>query len=139
MAGISQATLVIEAGVKSGTRITARLATEYNRDVYAVPGSIFSETSEGANQLIREGATPITTPEELLDALGFDVTNVTPADAMQGCTEDEKLVLQLLASPMSKGNLIRKLSMSPSDANALLAMMEIKGLITESLGEVHRS
>ena len=63
MAGISKAVLIIEAEERSGTLITARLATEYNRDVLAVPGSIFSPNAKGVNRLIREGATPITCPK----------------------------------------------------------------------------
>src|SRR5574344_927429 len=57
MAGISHAVLVIEAETKSGTLITSKFATEYNRDVLTVPGSIFSKNSEGPNMLIRLGAT----------------------------------------------------------------------------------
>jgi DNA processing protein len=71
MAGISRAVLIIEAEEKSGTLITARLATEYNRDVLAVPGSIFSATSAGTNFLLRQGATPITCANDLLQALGL--------------------------------------------------------------------
>ena len=71
MAGIAHATLVIEAENTSGTRITARLATDYNREVFAVPGSIFSPASEGTNELIREGATPVTRAEDILDFFGF--------------------------------------------------------------------
>lgn len=71
MAGLSHAVLVIEAEKKSGTLITSRLATEYNRDVFTVPGSIFSKNTEGSHMLIKLGATPITSSEDLLDALGF--------------------------------------------------------------------
>lgn len=139
MAGISMATLVIEATNKSGTRITAKLATEYNRDVLAVPGSIFSESSTGTNQLIREGATPITNVTELLQALGFEKSETAPLDLMKNCTEDERKVLQLLSSPMPRGELIRNLEMNTSTASALLSMMEINGLISESMGEIHRT
>ena len=78
MAGLSCAVLIIEAETKSGTLITSRLATEYNKDVLTVPGNIFSKTSEGPHMLIRLGATPITKPEELLEALGFKNKNETP-------------------------------------------------------------
>jgi len=139
MAGISKATLIIEATNKSGTRITAKLATEYNRDVLAVPGSIFSESSEGTNQLIREGATPITSAPELLQALGFEVTGTLPEVAMEHCTDEEKKVLLALASPLSRGELMRMLEIPTSEASALISMMEIKGLITESMGEMRRS
>lgn len=138
MAGIARATLVIEATNKSGTRITAKLATEYNRDVFAVPGSIFSTSSEGANQLIRDGATPITSPKELLMALGFDVTDTPPENLFDQCSDDEKKVLLLLASPQPRGELLRTLGLGTSMGTALLSAMEIKGLIKESMGEMRR-
>lgn len=72
MVGISQAILVIEAKELSGTLITARIALQENRDVFAVPGDIHSESSIGPNTLIKTGATPITSPKDLIQALGFD-------------------------------------------------------------------
>jgi len=75
MAGISKAVLIIEAEEKSGTLITARLATDYNKDVFALPGSIFSTSSKGANKLIRQGAVPITSSSDILEALGFESDN----------------------------------------------------------------
>ena len=74
MAGISKAVLIIEAEEKSGTLITARLTTEYNRDLLVVPGSIFSPNSKGVNKLLHQGATPITCSEDVLEALGFELT-----------------------------------------------------------------
>jgi len=73
IAGMSHATLIIEAKEKSGTLITARLAMEYNRDVLTIPGSIFEENSNGPNDLIRDGATPVTCAEDILEVLGFDL------------------------------------------------------------------
>src|SRR5690606_15481136 len=69
ISGLSKATLVIEAQKKSGSLITAQCALQQNRDVYAVPGSIFSENQEGTNQLIAEGAIPICSTEQLLKHL----------------------------------------------------------------------
>jgi DNA processing protein len=71
MAGISKAVLIIEATEKSGSMITARAGTEYNRDVLTVPGSIFSPGSYGPHSLIRLGAVPITKSEDILEVLGL--------------------------------------------------------------------
>ena len=73
MAGMSQLTIVFECENKSGTRITARLATNYNRDVAAVPGSIFSKMSEGPNNLISEGAYPISSGSDVAYILGMNL------------------------------------------------------------------
>jgi DNA processing protein len=73
VAGISKAVLIIEAEEKSGTLITARMALDYNREVLALPGNISSPNSKGTNKLIRQGATPITCSEDILEALGFKI------------------------------------------------------------------
>lgn len=69
MAGLCHATIIIEAELKSGTLITSKLATEYNREVFAVPGSIFSAQSDGPNSLIKQGAIPVSSAKDILDEL----------------------------------------------------------------------
>lgn len=138
MAGMSVATLVIEARHKSGTRITAKLATDYNRDVLAVPGSIFSEHSEGTNELIRMGATPVTSSRDILDALGFHITETPMMDLFSQCSPQEQSVLEQLTSPMPHGELIRNLKLPVHKANILLSQMEMAGMIKESDGIVRR-
>jgi DNA processing protein len=69
MAGMSVATVIIEAKERSGSLITARLALEYNRDVFAVPGSIFSDSSAGTNTLIRDGASPVQSAGDIIEEL----------------------------------------------------------------------
>lgn len=139
MAGLSDAVLVIEAELKSGTLITSKYATEYNRDVFTIPGSIFSGNSAGPHMLLRLGATPITSSAELLDALGFNGTlGLKPATAnYDDCSPDEKKVIILLTNPALRDELIQNLGMQTSQANVLLGMMEIKGLIKESIGKIH--
>jgi DNA processing protein len=136
MAGLSQAVLVVEAGIKSGTLITSKLATEYNRDVLTVPGSIFSSNSEGPHMLIRLGATPITSPKDLLEALGFKTDEVKPELNTSDCSPEELRVIKLLSEPLERNELIHALDMNISEANILLSLMEIKGLIKESMGKV---
>lgn len=138
MAGYSRAVLVIEGEEKSGTLITARLAVEYNRDVLALPGSIFSATSRGTNKLIRQGATPITSAEDILLALGFELPKDEDRQAklFADLSLDEKKIVDLLREPMSRDDLIRELGMPTSQANAILTLMEIKEIIKEELGEI---
>lgn len=140
MAGISKAVLVIEAEERSGTMITARLATEYNKDVLAIPGPIFSPNSKGTNKLLRLGATPITNSEELLEALGFEMSKDEKEDIQQKLFDDlsteEKKVINILREAKPRDELIRELGMSIQEANSLLSVMEIKNLIKEELGEI---
>ncbi|NQV88669.1 MAG: DNA-protecting protein DprA [Parcubacteria group bacterium] len=138
MAGMSHATLIIEAELKSGTLITSKLATEYNRDVFTVPGSIFSPTSAGPHMLLRLGATPITSSKDLLEALGFKTENneKTSAEKYVDCSPEEMKIVELLLNPMSRDTLLSESGFDISQANAVLSMMEIKGLIVERMGEV---
>ena len=138
MAGLSEATLVIEAQMKSGTLITSKFATEYNRDIFAVPGSIFSSLSEGPHMLIRLGATPITTPEELRAALGFEnkQKQLKLKVDKEKLSPDEIKVVDLLATPMPRDERVDALEMKVSEAQALLGIMEIKGIIKETGGEI---
>lgn len=140
MAGISKATLVIETAEKSGSLITARLALDYNKEVYSVPGSIFSSSSKGTNRLIREGATPITESSDLLSALGFAVErNVSQNNSLLlDCSSEERGVLEILHEPLSRDELVKKAELPVHQLNSVLSLLEIKGLISEQFGEIHR-
>lgn len=138
MAGFSKVILVIEGEEKSGTLITARLAVEYNKDVLAVPGSIFSPTSKGTNKLIRQGATPVTCANDVLEALGFEIKKdeERQASLFADLSPEEKKVVALLREAKPRDELTRALDMPTAEVNAILTIMEIKGLIKEELGEI---
>lgn len=140
VAGISKAALIVEAQEKSGTLITARMALDYNKEVLAVPGPLNSEFSKGTNKLIRQGATVITCSEDILEALGFKVRDENKqASLFDDALPEEKAVLKILTEPMERDDLIRKMKLETAEANALLSVMEIKGLIKEELGEIRAS
>jgi len=140
MAGLCDATLVIEADMKSGTLITARLATEYNRDVLAVPGSIFSGPSQGPNDLIYRGAVPIRTSADILEALHIVPRSESPDDAKEilELSPAEQRVLNMLSEPLDRPTLINALvsesNMKINEASILVSLLEIKGLIKERAG-----
>ena len=138
MAGISKATLIIEAEERSGTLITARLTTEYNRDLLVVPGSIFSSNSKGTNRLLHQGATPVTCALDVLEALGFELpkNEEKQAKLFEDLSPEEKKIVELLREPIPRDDLIRVMKLPIPTANALLSVMEIKGLIKEELGEI---
>ncbi|MEX2052443.1 MAG: DNA-processing protein DprA, partial [Candidatus Paceibacterota bacterium] len=138
VAGLSKASLIIEAQEKSGTLITARMSLDYNKEVLALPGPISSEYSAGTNRLIREGATPITSSEDILEALGFKIDQTKKQKSLfEDALPEEKAVLGLLEDPLERDELIRKMKKPTAQANAILSLMEIKGLIKEELGNIH--
>lgn len=140
LAGIAHATLIVEAEIKSGTLITSKFATDYNRDVFTIPGSIFSKNSDGPHMLLRLGATPIRSSEDILEAFGLatDETRKPKQDSLFAeCSPEEKEVLKHLNEPIGKDDLIRLIDRPVSETNTVLAMLELKGLIKESLGQIH--
>lgn len=136
VAGACDIVVVIEAPEKSGALITARLGTEYNKIVAAVPGSIFGESSKGTNWLLKLGATPITTSEDILKELGLAVKDVAVESLL--INETEGRVLEALREPKTKDLLIDELALSPSEANVVFSTLEIKGLIKETYGLLER-
>ncbi|PIR86529.1 DNA-protecting protein DprA [Candidatus Kaiserbacteria bacterium CG10_big_fil_rev_8_21_14_0_10_43_70] len=137
MAGISHATLLIESAPQSGTLITARLTTEYNRELLVVPHSIFNETSRGNHQFLKLGATPVTEPEDILQALGIDIKEKDPIENIN-ISGLERVILSHLETPMPRDNLIEILEIPAQEANILLSKMELQGLITEEFGIIHK-
>ncbi len=140
MAGLCDAVLVVEAEEKSGTLITARLALEYNKTVLAVPGNIDSPTSSGTNWLIRQGATPITKGEDILDALNIPIKGGAGTQELPfvDLSEEEKVLLLLLREPQSKDVLIRESGMEASKALITLTSLELKDLIKEEMSVYKR-
>ncbi|MBP6884543.1 MAG: DNA-processing protein DprA [Candidatus Pacebacteria bacterium] len=140
MAGISHAVLVIEAANKSGTLITARLALDYNREVLAVPGPITSENSLGANLLIKQGATPITRSEDILEVFGIKQESLFEEvqNEVANLSPDEREIYEILFEPMPRDEIFETLGKPMNEINSLLSIMEIKGLIKEELGEIRR-
>jgi len=124
IAGLSRAVLVVEAGLPSGTFSTADAALDAGRDVLAVPGSIFSSESRGANRLIRQGATSVTDVGELAQALGTEGRHVLAAsDAM------DESVRVLAADPMRPDDFARAVGIDIVSAAQTLGAMEARGLV----------
>ena len=141
MAGLSHAVLIVEASERSGTLITARLATEYNREVMAVPGSIFADGSAGPHQLIRDGATPVTSADHIKEIFGLTGEQNAPqgtAHTYDDCTENERLLIRLLAEPRSRDELIADSGLPTRDTNTALSMLDVKGYIKEEMGRIYR-
>ena len=135
MAALSDAVLIIEAEEKSGTLITARMALELGRDIGAIPGNIFSKTSEGTNMLIKEGAYPIRNIKDLNDLLHISVEEKEKL-TNENLTDLEKIIIDLLNEPKEKDALLIESKLSPTDFLITLSSLEIKGKIQETFGEI---
>lgn len=141
MAGVSHATLIIEARRGSGTLITAEYATEFGRDILAVPGPIFADLSYGPHMLIRGGATPITCSADILQALGFKIArtdgiqSALPNFAEQSLTPDEREIVNHLRLEILTGSkLLEKTGFSSSKLNTIISGLELQGIIVEREG-----
>lgn len=140
VAGISKATLLIEAAEQSGTLITARMTIDYNRELMVVPGSIFSKNSAGVHQFLKLGATPVTSAEDILEVLGIEKLDdgqpgeASPRPADHTLPPEQQRVLDLLHEPIQKDELIRQLKLPTHEASMLLMQMELTGLIVDSGG-----
>ena len=141
MAGLSELVIAVECAELSGTRITMRLATEYNREVGAVPHGIFSEVGAGTNALIRQGAHVIRSADDVLELLnmesGGDAAD-SAADTLETLTGNERTVYDALSSPKTKTVLSQETGLPAHTLQATLALLEMKQLTTETLGTVQR-
>lgn len=145
IAGIADAVLLIEAAERSGTLITARLATEYNKDLLVVPGNIFSENTRGVHQFLKLGATPVTNAADILEALHIPVETHNATDIAAKYPDDspEAALLTALIEPTPRDLLVRALAtthgMDTGAATTLLMKMEFAGDICSDNGVIRRA
>lgn len=138
MAGISHAVIVIEAELQSGTLITSKLAVDYNRDVGAIPGSIFSKLSEGPNMLISLGAKTVRNSNDILEILELKSKEekiIQPSLLLNLTNAERKVVEYLQIEPHTNEQLILKTELPAKEINEVLSNLEIQGLIEERFGK----
>jgi DNA processing protein len=138
ISGLSQGLLVVEAAQQSGSLISARMALEQNREVFAIPGSIHNPLARGCNALIREGAKLVETTEHILEELGQynQPHNKIPAVQSQSLLdlEQQKLLNLILYSPTSVDNLVSQTGQSVEIIASMLLLLELQGYITSAPG-----
>lgn len=142
ISGISKGVLVVEAAMKSGTRITVDHALDQGRDVFAVPGRITEFNCEGTNQMIREGmAKAVFCVEDILEEYGVDAALIRRADKIideSTLSMEELLILRLLrAGERSVDELCEMTGMNVAQLNFTLTSMEFSGIIKQSSGRMY--
>ncbi|WP_051280094.1 DNA-processing protein DprA [Anaerovorax odorimutans] len=137
ISGISIGTIVAEAGLNSGSLITAEYAAEQGRNIYAVPGNINNMNSIGSNKLIKDGATPIIVIDDIIDELCIERKSIDEKDKLL-LGEDEKLFYEILLQngEVTSDFLCRTTGKSVSEVNSIITILEIKGIIQTALGKI---
>ena len=144
VAGLSQAVLVVEAALKSGSLITANYAKQFNRKVFALPGPITSEVSKGTNNLIKEGAELVTCAQDILKFykksaglrknLNKEKTQINLLDSLE-----QKIFEQLKRESMDVDSLARSLELPAGKIGTTLTLMQLKNLISQESGKYYIS
>ncbi|HYE80179.1 MAG TPA: DNA-processing protein DprA [bacterium] len=138
VAGLARATLVIEAGGRSGALITASLALEAGREVLVIPGRISDPTAAGSNQLLRDGATCITSVEDLIHACGLILAKsvTTPDSAADQLEGLERRVYQALSLDQEQvDDLALRLELAVHEVASVLLVLELKGFVRSLPGQ----
>jgi DNA processing protein len=136
ISGLSLGCLVVEANVQSGSLITARLATEQGRDVFAIPGSIHSPMSKGCHALIKQGAKLVDHIKDITDELASYLTQqYTPEISIANPVEEEDALLSIMGfDPMDVELLIERSNLTGKDLSAKLLMLELENKIASLPG-----
>ena len=134
MVGMADAVLMIEAGERSGTLITARLSSEYNRDLLCVPHRMGDIHGFGAHLFLRLGATLVSESVHILEALHIEPRKENDVDRPVSLEGNELLIYKLLGTPRKRDELVRASGLSVSDALTTLVTLELRGLIKEEFG-----
>jgi DNA processing protein len=142
ISGLSRGVIVVEATMKSGSLITASMALEQGREVFAVPGSVHSFKSKGCHFLIKQGAKLVENADDVLDDLGLNYTYAAKKDSyaeppLPPMEDNEKKVYDLIGDyPVHIDDIVREGNMEPGTASAVLMRMELKGIIRQLPGKL---
>lgn len=144
ISGLSKGVVIIEASEKSGSLITANLALEQNKDVFAVPGPIHSESSKGTNNLIKQGAKLTTSADDILEEIAPQILNDQTAKiqgvmCLPDLSEEENHLLKIISNGEEELDQILKTANIPANRfNSILTMLEIKGIIKNQNGKIYK-
>jgi DNA processing protein len=132
IAGLCQATVIVEARERSGALITADFALEEGREVFVVPGEITSGLSAGTNRLLKVGAAPLTEPNDVLEVLGIEPPGPPPQPELGDAAV--AVLTRLRDGAASADELARRTALDPGPLAAALAELELSGVVAEAEG-----
>jgi DNA processing protein len=133
ISGLSLGCLVVEASVQSGSLITARMALEQGREVFAIPGSIHSPQSKGCHALIKQGAKLVENARDILEELGLQ----SSAGAV-GITAEHPLLLHLGYDPVDAESLAQRSGLTIGELSAILLQLELDGVVASLPGGLYQ-
>ncbi len=137
IAGLAKGVLVVEAALKSGSLITAKLATDCGREVFAIPGSIHSPVARGCHQLIRDGAKLVESAEDILEELRLDSSGTAvrvPPTPEPDDNENASIIAALGHDPVDMDTLVQRTSLTPEALYAILLTLELEGRVSRLPG-----
>ncbi len=136
IAGLTLGTLVVEAPLESGALITAKAALDYNREVFAIPHPITSNTGAGGNRLLQQGATLVTKAEDIIEALQLkNLRQLVETPRRAVLTKTEEIIMNALSHEgLPIDAIVKATGLSSSVVSSQLTMMEMKGLVKNSGG-----
>ena len=136
ISGLSELTVVVQAGNSSGAMITAELAAEQGRDVCAVPGNIDSQYNMGNNKLIKDGALPVINVRDVLELMGVDTADRSTAERVLSDTEMKIYSILEKHGELTVDEICRALSKPPSYVSGIVTVMEMKGVVFSAAGKI---
>lgn len=137
ISGICTGTIIVEAGLASGSLITAECAAEQGRNIYALPGNINNMYSFGTNKLIKDGAVPLIVFDDIIDELGIP-RKISSTELHAELGKDEKIIYGyiLQSGETTTDSICRSTGKPPSFVNAMVTILEMKGLVQTAIGKI---
>ena len=139
ISGLSKGTLVVEANIKSGALITARLCLEQGKELMCMPGLLSNPNTQGTHKLLKEGAGLVTTSEDIINYLGWEIAeNDQPQASKNEFSEDENAIIEVVSyEPTNVEKIAEVTKININDLMVMLTMLELKGIIKQLPGEIY--